>query len=199
MSASAAAYELTAPSSAALRLRRIARLRIGLLAFAGALFLLVIGWTIASALRTPHDAAAPPLIVASPRLTGEDSKNRAFVITAAKATREPGSVQRIDLDQPTLDRDEGGADALHVTAAKGIYDQAAGRLYLSGGVRIDGQSGHFATPSTVYDTKTGGLIGAGAVQAQSEVGQLQAQSFSVSGKGRSVIYKGGVHARIERK
>jgi lipopolysaccharide export system protein LptC len=196
MSAPDAVHDLRAPHPRAGHRLLIVRLRLGLLVFAAALLLLVIGWTVSSAVQGPREMAAPPLVVTSPRLMGQDSRNRPFVISAASAARETGLSQKIGLDRPVLTRDEGGPDALHVSAARGVYDEAAGRLHLSGGVQIDGASGHFTTASTVYDTRTGSLIGAGAVKAQGDMGQLQAKEFSVSEKGRSVIYKGGVHARI---
>jgi len=140
-------------------------LRLVLPAFAGALALVVVGWTIATALRAPHDVATPPLEVVSPRVIGRDDKGRAFVVTADRASRQPGATQRVDLQTPVLVRDEGGPDALRVLAPRGVYDEATARLTLSGGVKVDGARGRFSAPSIVYDTRTGRLV-TGSVRSQ---------------------------------
>jgi lipopolysaccharide export system protein LptC len=181
------------------RSQLVSTLRVVLPAFAIGLTLLVIAWSVVDTLRSPsHETAPPPLTVASPRLMGQDDKDRPYVITATTATREPGSVRRIALDHPILSRDPGGPDALHVTAASGVYDETAGKLALDGGVNVQGARGQFATPHTVYDTKTGDLVG-GGIQGMSDIGQVRAGGFSASDKGKSVVYKGGVRARLNVK
>ena len=105
---------------------------------------------------------------------------------------------RIDLDHPVLSRDEGGPDALRVVAASGVYDEKTGSLALSGGVHVESAHGQFSTPATTYDTKSGNLLGDG-VQGSAAFGQLRARQFSASANGKSVIYKGGVRARLNPK
>ncbi|CAN7216515.1 LPS export ABC transporter periplasmic protein LptC [Phenylobacterium sp. LjRoot225] len=178
----------------------IAILRILLPAVAGAVLLAVIVAVASSGLRNIAGAASTtrPIELVGPRLIGADSKQRPFVITATSAEREDGS-GRIRLNSPVLMRDQGGADEMRVTAAKGVYDETAGRLELTGDVRLAGPSGAFATPSAVYDAKSGEVLGAGGVKAASGANQLQAGSVSVKDKGKSVIYKGGVHTRLNVK
>jgi lipopolysaccharide export system protein LptC len=201
MSAPDAASTNAPPHASPVRPRSslVVVLRIALPAIAIGLTLLVLGWTIASALRGAREVAAPPLAMTSSRLVGQDEKKRPFVITAARAVREPNMTQRIDLERPTLARDEGGPDALHVSADRGVYDEQAGRLSLAGDVRISGANGHFVTPAAVYDTKTGNVVGSGAVRGAGDAGELQAGAFSARDKGQSVTYKGGVHARMNSR
>jgi lipopolysaccharide export system protein LptC len=178
----------------------ISTLRVALPAFAIGLTLLVIAWTTVTALLgASHETAPLPLTVASPRLSGQDDKDRPYTVIARTATREAVGSQKIDLDHPLLTRDEGGPDFLRVVAASGVYDQQAGKLALSGGVQISGARGEFSTPSTIYDTKTGDIVGPGAVQGSGDIGQLKAGSVSVTGNGKSVVYKGGVRARLNAK
>jgi lipopolysaccharide export system protein LptC len=178
----------------------IAALRILLPTFAAAVLLAVIVAAAATGLRNVAGAAATtrPIELVGPRLTGEDNRRRPFVITAASAEREDNS-GRIRLKAPVLVRDQGAADQMRVTAASGVYDEAAGRLELSGDVRLAGPNGAFATPSAVYDAKSGEVLGASGVNAASGSNQLQAGSFSVKDKGRSMVYKGGVHTRLNVK
>jgi lipopolysaccharide export system protein LptC len=190
----AGAPRLTRP-----RPQLISTLRVVLLAVAIGLTVLVVAWTIVNALRGPsQEITPPPLTVASPKLIGQDEKDRTFVVTANSAQRENATSQRIDLDHPVLTRDEGGRDFLHAVAQKGVYDEKAGRLELGGGVQVSGTRGEFTTPATVYDTKAGELVG-GGVRGRADFGKLQAGSFTVRDKGKSVVYQGGVRARLNTK
>jgi lipopolysaccharide export system protein LptC len=170
-------------------------------AIAGLVALAVLVSAVTSAVRNAEtrSAATRPIELISPRLVGEDNKQRAFVITAATAERENDGSARIRLNNPILLRDQGGADQMRVTAARGVYDEAAGKLDLAGDVRLVAPNGVFATPSAVYDAKTGELVGTGAVQAAGATGEMKAGSFAVKDKGKSVVYKGGVHTRLNVK
>jgi lipopolysaccharide export system protein LptC len=175
----------------------IAALRVALPAFAIGLTLLVVGWTAFTAIHGPkREGAAPPQAVYSPHLTGQDDKQRPFVITAATAVREAVQDQRIDLDHPVLTRSPSTPDWLHVTAIRGVYDDDAGRLYLSGDVHVSEARGTFVTPSTVYDTRTGSLMGAGGVQGAGDIGDLTAGDVSSTRDDGSVVYSGGVHTHL---
>jgi lipopolysaccharide export system protein LptC len=147
-----------------------------------------------------RSGATRPIELIGPRLTGKDTKNRAFVITAVTAERENElATSRIRLHSPVLVRDPGGPDQMQVTAKNGVYDETAGRLDLVGDVKLVSKSGSSTTPSATYDAKTGEVLGANAVQAASGASQVQAGSFAVTDKGNSVVYKGGVHTRIVPK
>jgi lipopolysaccharide export system protein LptC len=179
----------------------IATLRIVLPLVAVATLIAVIATALGSAYHAAasRTAANQPIELIGPQLTGEDAKGRPFVITAVTAERQDGSTNRIRLHNPVLVRDQGGADQMRVTAKSGIYDEAVGRLQLDGDVKFTGSNGSFTSPSAVYDAKTGQVLGSNAVQAAGGVGDLHANSFAVKDKGKSVIYKGGVHTRIVPK
>jgi lipopolysaccharide export system protein LptC len=179
----------------------IAALRVLLPALAFATLIAVVGSGILSTRRGAETRAevTRPIELIGPRLTGEDNKNRPFVITAATAEREAG-VDRIRLHAPVLVRNPGSPDQMQVLAKSGIYDEAAGRLELIGDVRFTSRSGTSTTPSAVYDAKSGEVLGQAAVQAAGASGQeVRAGSFAVKDKGQSVVYKGGVHTRINPK
>lgn len=143
-------------------------------------------------------AATQPIELVAPRMIGEDSKKRPFVLTADSAERV-GATTRIRLINPVLVRSPGEAEETRVTAKGGVYDQAAGKLELTGDVKLTGPAGDFATPTAVYDAKTGEVVGRGQVRAARREGQMQAGSFTVKDKGDSVVYKGGVRTRINPK
>lgn len=180
----------------------IPTLRIVLPLVAAATLVAVIATAVGNAYQAAETrgAASRPIELIAPQLTGEDSKSRPFVITATTAEREDGTANRIRLHDPVLVRDQGGADQMRVTARSGIYDEAVGKLQLEGDVKLTSPNGSFTSPSAVYDAKTGEVLGTNAVQGAGATGQqLQAGSFAVKDKGKSVIYKGGVHTRLTPK
>lgn len=178
----------------------IAILRVLLPGVAAATLVAVIGAASMSAWRGAESQAevTRPIELIGPRLTGEDSKKRPFVITAATAERMADG--RIRLHDPVLVRDPGQTDQMQVTAKTGAYDEAAGKLELTGDVKLAGRNNDSTTQSAVYDAKTGEVLGSSAVQASGSAGQqLQAGSFAVENQGASVVYKGGVHTRLNPK
>lgn len=178
----------------------IATLRIVLPVIAGLVLLAVLASAVSGAFNNARvrAAATKPIEMIAPRLTGEDSKRRPFVINAATAQREDGT-NRIRLINPVLVRDQDGADQMRVTAKSGLYDETAGLLELTGDVRMTGRAGEFTSPAATYNSKTGDIVGKGSVQASGAAGELKAGSFQVQDQGDSVTYKGGVHTRLNVK
>src|SRR5262252_6045615 len=52
----------------------------------------------------PLQAGSPndPIRLVNPRFVGRDTRSRAFVLTAATATRDPNDFQKVYLDRPAL-------------------------------------------------------------------------------------------------
>ena len=146
----------------------------------------------------PGDASAPIRLV-NPRFVGRDDKGRAFAITAQSAMRDPRDYQRVVLDQPTLVMDEQGPDPIRLMANKGVYHEGTYKLDLNGGVRLVGSKAAFDTASSLFDTKSGEVVGSGPIQGSGSLGEIHAKSYAIYGKGERVIFRGGVHTRLERK
>lgn len=144
------------------------------------------------------DASAPIRLV-NPRFLGRDDKGRAFVITAQSAERDPRDYQRVVLDHPTLVMDEQGPDPVRLTANEGVYHEGSFKLDLRGGVRLVGSKAAFDTASSLFDTKTGEVFGSGPIQGSGSLGEISAKSYAIYGKGDRVIFKGGVHTRLDQK
>jgi lipopolysaccharide export system protein LptC len=184
------------------RSRSIRSLRVALPVAIGLIFAAlagVVAWnTFTAAPEQPKDSNAPIRLV-NPRFVGRDDKGRAFVLTAASATRDPKDYQRVLLDRPALVLDEGGPDAMRVTGHSGVYHEADRKLQLSGGVRLAGVSAAFETAASQFDTKTGELVGSGPIQGSGSLGEITAKSYAVYGKGERMVFKGGVHTRLETK
>jgi lipopolysaccharide export system protein LptC len=171
-----------------------------------ALIVLILAGLVASVVYNTFKAApAPaadsdePIRLVKPRFVGRDEKGRAFVLTAASAVRDQKDYQRVMLDRPALVLDEDGPDPLRITAAAGVYHEGDRKLAVSGGVRMSGPRGAFETAHSLFDTKTGELVGSGPIQGSGSLGEITAKSYGVYGKGERMVFKGGVHTRLETK
>ncbi len=145
-----------------------------------------------------NDADAPIQLI-NPRFVGRDKKGRAFVLTAKTATRDPKDYQRVLLDTPMLVLDEEGDRPVRVSAKAGVYREEAKVLNLEGGVKLNGGDLNFTTASSVFNTATGELEGHGEIQGAGALGEIIAKSYGVYDKGERMVFKGGVHSRIESK
>ena len=149
----------------------------------------------------PKSAAGgdEPIRLVKPRFIGRDDKGRAFVLTATSAMRDRLDYQRVILQKPALVLDEGGPDELRINGADGVFHEQNGQLQLTGGVHIANPKNTFDTATSVFDTKSGTVLGSGPIQGSGGLGEIDAKSYGVYGKGERMVFKGGVHTRIESK
>jgi lipopolysaccharide export system protein LptC len=133
----------------------------------------------------------------NPRFVGRDERGRAFVLTAVSATRDPHDYQRVNLDKPALVLDEEGPDALRITGGSGVYHEGNRKLEVSGGVHLSGAKLAFETAASLFDTRTGELVGSGPIQGSGSLGEITAKSYGVYDKGDRMVFKGGVHTRLD--
>jgi lipopolysaccharide export system protein LptC len=184
------------------RSRTIRRLRVLLPVLIGAIFLSLggmVGYNAAvSRAAEPQEGDAPIRLI-NPRFAGRDDKGRAFVLTAASAVRDKNDYQRVLLELPALVLDETGPDALRLGSATGVYHEGNRKLELTGGVRIAGARAAFDTAASLFDTKTGEVVGSGPIHGSGSLGEISAKSYGVYGKGDRIIFKGGVHTRMEQE
>lgn len=188
------------------RWRRRSRLVRGLRVALPAVILLILAGMAGSVVYnavtvSPAQADSPdePIRLANPRFVGRDDKGRAFVLTAISATRDPKDYQRVMLDQPALVLDEEGPDPLRISAKSGVYHEADRKLDLQGGVKLQGAETVFETAASLFDTKTGEVVGSGPIQGSGSLGEITAKSYGVYGKGERMVFKGGVHTRLNTK
>ena len=146
----------------------------------------------------PPTAAGAALRMDNPRFTGTMKDGRAFLITAASATRDISNADQVFLKSPQLTRGYGTEAPTHVIAHDGAYQEEKNALLLTGDVKIDnGQGYQFASQKALIDTSTGDLVGDSAIQgAGPKNSSVQADSYSVGDKGDRVIFKGRVRTRL---
>ena len=184
------------------RSRTIRLLRVLLPALIALIFLGLAGSVAWSTFRSQPQTAQrgdEPIRLVNPRFVGRDDKGRAFVLTADAATRDLRDYQRVILERPALVLDEGGPDQLRLAGRSGVFHEATGKLELDGGVRMADAQNAFETAASQFDTKTGELVGSGAIQGSGGLGQVTAGSYSVHDKGDRLVFKGGVHTRLDAK
>ncbi len=184
------------------RSRLILRLRILLPVAIGLILLSLVGFvvqsTLAGAGAKPQDADAPIQLI-NPRFLGRDDKGRAFVLTAKTAVRDPKDYQRVQLDTPMLILDEEGVRPTRISARSGVYREDRRVLNLQGGVKLNGGDVNFTTATSIFNTATGELEGTGEIQGAGALGEIIAKSYGVYDKGERMVFKGGVHTRVQSR
>ncbi|MFC3068032.1 LPS export ABC transporter periplasmic protein LptC [Phenylobacterium soli] len=202
----------TPPNEATLRERNIERwrrrsravrvLRVAAPGLIAVIVLSLAGLVAFNALKPgaePTQETNQPIRLMNPRFVGRDDKGRAFVVTAASATRDAQDYQKVYLDHPALVLDEQGPDPTRLVAKQGVFHENSGKLEVSGGVRMSSSQGAFETAASQFDTKTGELVGSGPVQGSGALGQIDAKSYGVYDKGERMVFQGGVHTRLNPK
>jgi len=183
------------------RSRLIRTLRIVLPVVIGLMAAALVGevvWRNIVALPTPQKEARTAIRLLNARLVGRVKDGRSFTIGAKQAIRDEHDYQSISLMEPILVIGEGLPNQARMSALIGSYNERDKLLRLRGDVRIiDGKGHSFASQEAIIDTRTGGVVGQSQVQGEGPLGQLNAKSYSVQDKGDRLVFKGGVHARIE--
>jgi len=144
-----------------------------------------------------HRDAASPIQMVNPHFFGRDSQGRAYTLGARQAARDEKSFQRVLLNYPSVTLYTDATHASTMTADTGVYHEDTRILYLKGHVLADNaKSSRFATDEAVVNTRTGSVTSPSALSSQTAVGDLQSTGFDVFDKGDRMVFKGGVHARL---
>lgn len=134
----------------------------------------------------------------NPHFFGRDNQGRAFTLGAREAARDERTLQVVLLQFPSLILDVGGQHPSNLTADSGVYHEDTRMLLLRGHVRGANAAGErFATDQALVNTKTGTVQGPQALAAQTNQGAVKSNSYDVFNKGETVVFKGGVHARLK--
>ncbi|MGH6920464.1 MAG: hypothetical protein ACREJ0_22485, partial [Geminicoccaceae bacterium] len=87
-----------------------------------------------------------------PRYVGLTKRERPYEITAARASFDPLTPDRIHLDRPAADIALGDDRDVRLAAWSGVYDRGTDKLALDGGIEVVTSAGYrFATPSARVD------------------------------------------------
>ena len=80
-----------------------------------------------------------------------------------------------------------------------MFQEDAKILHLSGGVKLNGGDLNFSTAASIFNTATGELEGSGEIRGAGALGEIIAKSYGVYDKGERMVFKGGVHSRVESR
>lgn len=163
---------------------------------AGVLVAWIAGRSLFIKATQPKPPQATGLRMLNPRFYGRDTANHAFVLGAAEAARDSNTGKNVTLTAPHLVLDAGGPQPTTVQAGKGVYAEDQRQLNLSGKVELQSNGYLFTAPSATVDTSKGAVYGTDGVEGQGPLGRVTASSYGVYDRGRRVIMKGDVHARI---
>jgi lipopolysaccharide export system protein LptC len=144
-----------------------------------------------------HQDSNAPIRMTNPHFFGRDNQGRAFTLGAHEAARDEKSMQVVLLQYPSLILGVGGPSPRNLTADSGVYHEDTRMLLLRGHVRANNaRASSFATNEALVNTRTGAVTGAAALASETTQGAVRSNSFDVYDKGNRVIFKGGVHARL---
>jgi lipopolysaccharide export system protein LptC len=146
-----------------------------------------------------HRDAATPIEMVNPHFFGRDSQGRAYTLGARQAARDEQSFQRVLLSYPSITLDTEAPRPSTLTADTGVYHEDTRVLFLQGHVRANNaRESRFATDQAIVNTRTGVVTSPSALAGETPVGDVQSRAFDVFDKGARVVFKGGVHARLNQ-
>jgi lipopolysaccharide export system protein LptC len=147
--------------------------------------------------RAASREAQAPIRMLNPKFFGRDNQGRPYILGASQAARDEASLELVRLRDPSVTLDMDGPHPSTLTADTGVYREDTRILYLKGHVKANNaKTSKFATDEAVVNTQTGVVTGPEALSSQTPIGDLQSRSFDVFDKGNRVVFKGGVHARL---
>ncbi|MHB2267198.1 LPS export ABC transporter periplasmic protein LptC [Aliihoeflea sp. PC F10.4] len=138
------------------------------------------------------------LVMQDPKLDGFTSDNRAYSMTASRASQLIGDGNRIDLEgidaRLPLDAD----DWITVTAETGTFDRAANRLEVTSPMRARTEKGIDARfQSASVDISSGTLETSDPVEIDLDGTRVSADSMQIIDDGTIMIFENRVRMRIE--
>lgn len=164
---------------------------------AGLLVLWVGGRSVIVKLTTPQGPKNAGVHMTNPRFYGRDTANRAFVLGAAEAQRDAANGKKVTLASPNMTLDADSPTPTRVQAQRGVYLEDQRKLSLEGGVKLATGAGYnFTAPRAVVDTTSGAVSGDSGIHGQGPLGHVVASSYGVYDRGRRIVMKGDVRARI---
>ena len=142
--------------------------------------------------------AAESMRMHEARYVGLTRDAEPYEVTAASAYMDPLRPNRIQLDRlaadiPTATRD------VRLTAPKGTYFRAGGKLDLGGGIELTTSDGYrFQTESALVNLEGSGVVGSTPVAGTGPAGNLSADRFEIRQGGDLLRFEGRVKVTLER-
>ncbi len=140
---------------------------------------------------------ADVMLMHNPRYVGQTKNAEPYELTAASAYTDPKRPNRVHLDHPVGALTGAGPRDLNLIAQSGLYNRAADKLDLDGGVELTTSDGYrFDTDSARMDLKNGQVIGDRPIQGSGPTGTLAADRFEILNKGDLLRFEGRVKVTL---
>lgn len=138
------------------------------------------------------------LVMASPKLDGFTSDNRAYTMTAARAIQDIGDGGRIDLEEIDARLPFETANWMSVAARTGAYDREANTLDLGEDITVTTDTGiHARLKSAKVDMGAGHIDSADPVDITLDGARIKAESMSIRDNGAVMIFDRRVRMQID--
>jgi lipopolysaccharide export system protein LptC len=142
------------------------------------------------------DIAGERLKVETARYRGDDSKGRAFQLTAGSAVQKSSAEPIVQLNTlaAKIELNDGPAQ---ITANHGRYDLNAEKVAIDGPIKFTAANGYVLdTHDATVDLKSQKLASGGAVTGKTPLGTFSGNQLTADLEGRTVALKGNAHLRI---
>ncbi|NTU77408.1 MAG: LPS export ABC transporter periplasmic protein LptC [Alphaproteobacteria bacterium] len=141
--------------------------------------------------------AIPDLVVENLRLSGMDSNNQPYALTAARALQAKDAKNMVDLEKLQGDIALTSGAWLAGKADQGRLDQETKRLWLGGNVQMFHDQGYqFTTSETQIDMGQNTAWGDKPIVIQGTFGEIRGQGFKILERGKVVVVEGHAEARF---
>lgn len=139
----------------------------------------------------------PNLMVEKLHLTGIDSRNQPYSLTASRALQAANAQNLVDLERPEAEISLSSGGWLSGRAAYGRLDQKAKKLWLGGAVELFHDEGHrFLTDEMNVDLTASAVWGEKPVLLQGSFGEIRGQGFKLLEAGRVFVVVGPATAKL---
>jgi len=133
----------------------------------------------------------------NPRYQGADKKGEPFTVTAKSSTKESGTSDVWDLEQPQADITLTRGNWVTVRSDFGVYRESDQQLDLIGGVNLYHDEGYnFRTLAAHVDLVANTAEGDDPVDGDGPFGDITAKGFRIYDKGDRVIFTGKSHLNL---
>lgn len=127
----------------------------------------------------------------NPQFDSTDKEGRPFTITAQRATQDDNNPKVMLMDKPEARIDLGPEEILTSQSHQGVYEQEAGKLFLSSDVQLHHSSGYrLHSDELRLDLKTGEAFSDQPVHVEGEMGTIDATGLEAYNARGLIIFKG---------
>jgi lipopolysaccharide export system protein LptC len=137
------------------------------------------------------------LVMSNPKISGADSNNRPYTLTADRAVQDANNPTRVTLEKIAGKFSIDDDNAADVKAGTGVYDSVKKTLVLSGKVAVDtGDGMSIRMEGASIDIETGRLTTDQPVSVDTGRAQVRSQSLIVEDEGKRIVFDKGVRMTL---